>query len=133
MAARYYTLEEANGRLPWLRQNLQEQLSLQQQLLEAREAHRQLRRHSRRNGSATDEEALAEKQGQSERALRRFERLAQQVEQEGIVVRDLARGLVDFPALREGREVCLCWTLDEPEIAFWHEVDAGYAGRQPLV
>ena len=51
----------------------------------------------------------------------------------GIVVRDIERGLIDFPAIHEGREVYLCWELDEPpRIAFWHDLEAGYGGRQPL-
>ena len=49
-----------------------------------------------------------------------------------IVLRDLDRGRVDFPALRDDREIYLCWVDGEPEIAFWHDLDAGYAGRQPL-
>jgi hypothetical protein len=49
-----------------------------------------------------------------------------------IVLRDLDRGLVDFPAVREGTEVYLCWQEGEEEIGFWHEPDAGFAGRRPL-
>jgi hypothetical protein len=49
-----------------------------------------------------------------------------------IVLRDLDRGLVDFPALRDGSEIYLCWQEGEEEIAFWHEPDAGFAGRRPL-
>lgn len=49
-----------------------------------------------------------------------------------IVLRDLDRGLVDFPSIRERHEVYLCWIDGEPDIAFWHELDAGYAGRQEL-
>jgi hypothetical protein len=49
-----------------------------------------------------------------------------------IVLRDLDRGLVDFPALREGAEVYLCWQEGEEEIGFWHEPDTGFAGRRPL-
>jgi Uncharacterized conserved protein (DUF2203) len=49
-----------------------------------------------------------------------------------IVVRDLERGLVDFPALRDGHEVYLCWLLDEPAVGHWHGVEAGFAGRRPL-
>ena len=52
---------------------------------------------------------------------------------EGIVLRDLDAGLVDFPArLDDGREYLLCWVLGEPEVAFWHWPDAGFAGRRPL-
>ena len=49
-----------------------------------------------------------------------------------IVLRDLDRGLIDFPSIRDGREVYLCWIDGEPDIGFWHELDAGYAGRQEL-
>ena len=49
-----------------------------------------------------------------------------------IVLRYLDRGLIDFPSLRDGREVYLCWEEGEPEIAFWHDPDTGFAGRRPL-
>ena len=49
-----------------------------------------------------------------------------------IQVKDLDRGLVDFPALLSGNEVFLCWELGEDDIGFWHELDAGYAGRERL-
>jgi hypothetical protein len=48
------------------------------------------------------------------------------------VVRDIDRGLIDFPAIRDGQEVYLCWELGEDRVAWWHELDAGYGGRQPL-
>jgi hypothetical protein len=57
-----------------------------------------------------------------------FERL----ERLDIVVRDLERGLVDFPAVIDGREVYLCWLLDEPQVTHWHAVESGFAGRRPL-
>ena len=50
-----------------------------------------------------------------------------------IVVRDLVRGLVDFPAVRDGEEVYLCWLVDEPQIEHWHALDAGFAGRRRLM
>ena len=49
-----------------------------------------------------------------------------------MILRDLDRGLVDFPAILEGREVYLCWERGEDEIAWWHDLEAGYGGRQPL-
>jgi hypothetical protein len=49
-----------------------------------------------------------------------------------IVLRDLDRGLIDFPSIRDGREVYLCWEEGEERIEFWHDVEAGFAGRQPL-
>src|SRR4051794_26799791 len=56
----------------------------------------------------------------------------EQLERLDIVVRDLERGLVDFPAVIDGREVYLCWLLDEPSVTHWHGVESGFAGRQPL-
>jgi hypothetical protein len=50
----------------------------------------------------------------------------------GVELKDFERGLVDFPGERDGRPVYLCWELGEPEVRFWHELDAGYLGRQPL-
>ncbi len=49
-----------------------------------------------------------------------------------IIIKDLQRGLVDFPALIGGKEVFLCWEKDEDDIEFWHDIDSGYAGREPL-
>jgi hypothetical protein len=57
----------------------------------------------------------------------------EQLERLDIVVRDLERGLVDFPAVIDGREVYLCWLLDEPQVTHWHGVESGFAGRKPLV
>ena len=56
----------------------------------------------------------------------------EQLEELEIIVRDLDAGLVDFPALRDGEEVYLCWLVDEPEIAHWHLPGAGFPGRRPL-
>lgn len=50
----------------------------------------------------------------------------------GIELKDPRLGLIDFPSDMNGRQVLLCWRLGEPEVAYWHEVDTGYAGRQPL-
>jgi hypothetical protein len=49
-----------------------------------------------------------------------------------VVLRDVDRGLIDFPSIRDGQEVYLCWLLDEDEIGFWHEPEAGFSGRRPL-
>jgi hypothetical protein len=57
---------------------------------------------------------------------------AEQLEAMDIVLRDADRGLVDFPSIRDGEEVYLCWEAGEPRVAYWHEPDAGFAGRRPL-
>ena len=50
----------------------------------------------------------------------------------GAVVKDLQRGLVDFPHISEGKEIFLCWQVGENEVKFWHDLESGYSGRQPL-
>ena len=57
---------------------------------------------------------------------------AEQLEAMDIVLRDADRGLVDFPSIRDGEQIYLCWQAGEPRVAWWHEPDAGFAGRQPL-
>lgn len=61
-----------------------------------------------------------------------FQSVIAQVEEFGCQMKDLSRGLVDFYGLRNGEVVCLCWKLGEDRIRFWHTLEAGYAGRQPL-
>ena len=62
----------------------------------------------------------------------RLDALIHQILDTGAQVKDINTGLLDFSALRNGREVFLCWKYGETDIAFWHEVDAGFAGRQPI-
>ena len=57
---------------------------------------------------------------------------AAQLQAMEVVLRDLDRGLVDFPAIRDEREVYLCWVEGEEEIGYWHDLEAGFAGREPL-
>lgn len=71
---------------------------------------------------------------QRERATveRQIARVARAISELGIVIKDLDSGLIDFPALRDGRAIYLCWRLGEPRIAWWHEITAGFSGRMPL-
>lgn len=91
-----------------------------------------------RDGFDTDFALLAESTGgawpDAERARAAIEVALgfEQLERLDIVVRDLERGLVDFPALIDGREVYLCWLLDEPQVTHWHGIESGFAGRRPL-
>jgi hypothetical protein len=65
-------------------------------------------------------------------AVLALNRAWEELEALDVVVRDPHQGLVDFPALRDGREVYLCWLVDEPEIGHWHDLEAGFAGRERL-
>ena len=82
-------------------------------------------RAGRSNGSA--HAAAAAFQSSAE-----IRRLLEEVEELGVILRDLAGGLCDFPALRAGEPVFLCWRMGEPEVAWWHPRDQGFAGRLPL-
>ena len=66
------------------------------------------------------------------RPLVELSRAVGELEAVDIVLRDVDRGLIDFPSIRDGEEVYLCWLVDEDEIGFWHAPDAGFAGRRPL-
>jgi hypothetical protein len=67
------------------------------------------------------------------KALYDIGKLTTEIAEEGIQIKDYRRGLIDFPSLRDGRTILLCWQLGEPdEIRWWHEVDGGFAGRRPL-
>jgi hypothetical protein len=75
---------------------------------------------------------MQQAQGNVDRLARLMEEGFQDILAEGIIVRDVATGLVDFPSQREGREVFLCWIRSEERIDFWHETNRGFAHRQPL-
>jgi hypothetical protein len=64
--------------------------------------------------------------------MRRVKRSVERIQGTGVLVKDLNRGLLDFPAERDGRIVFLCWQYGEPTVAYWHDIDAGFVGRRPL-
>ena len=66
------------------------------------------------------------------RALAGMQSVLMEFQRREIFIKDLSRGLVDFPALIGGREVFLCWEHDDEDIEFWHDLDSGYAGRERL-
>jgi hypothetical protein len=66
------------------------------------------------------------------RAGTHLEKAVLAIQRRGVVIKDVAGGLLDFPSERDGRPVFLCWKPGEPAVGFWHDVEEGYAGRQPL-
>ena len=75
---------------------------------------------------------LAQATAEVDAVARRLARLVDEITTHGAQVKDLDSGLIDFPALRGGETVLLCWQLGEDEIAWWHRVEDGFAGRRPL-
>ena len=58
--------------------------------------------------------------------------LLQQIRELGVLLKDVDKGLCDFPYMKDGRVVYLCWQLGEETIAYWHDIETGFAGREPL-
>src|SRR5437588_1864521 len=102
-----------------------------QQLAALQEKRAEVQKKMRSNGhhNPTEDTIVTELVQDLEEKLRQG--IAQLAEW-NIQLKDLMSGLVDFPALREGRTVFLCWQLGEPGVAYWHEITTGFAGRQPL-
>jgi hypothetical protein len=122
---RHYTLDQATAAMPWVRERL-ERLRAAHDLLGDKEAREALSEASPGNGGGEPGHLVSEGFLALRSAL---------IELQGmeIVLRDLERGLVDFPSIRDGREVYLCWVeQEEDEIAYWHDLEAGFTGRQPL-
>jgi hypothetical protein len=122
--SRHYSLEEASALLPWVSEQLERLRSARNRLgdVDARAA---LAATGQGNGGGRAGKTV------SEGFLELRERMLELRERE-IVLRDLDRGLVDFPSLRGDQEIYLCWEDGEAEIGFWHEPEAGFAGRRPL-
>ncbi len=121
---RHFTRAEANALLPQLRAMLDQLRESKDELTDA-EAHEALGEAAPSNGGGDEGRQVGV-------AFLEVRRLLETIEQSGIVLRDIDRGLVDFPALLEDREVYLCWELGEDEVGYWHDLDAGYGGREPL-
>jgi hypothetical protein len=122
--ARHFTVEEANEALDWIRPRLAELRAARDRLGE-REAHEALTEAAPGNGGGEHARTIGEGFLEVRKLLGRFN-------DSGLVLRDLDRGLVDFPALRDGEEIYLCWQEGEDEVAHWHDADSGFSGRQPL-
>ena len=122
--ARHYTLEEANAALGWV-QEVITSLRTAREGLSDEEAREALAEAGPQNGGGDPGRVV------SEAFLQLRDSLARLQDAE-VVLRDLDRGLVDFPAIRDDREVYLCWVESEDEIGYWHDLEAGFAGREPL-
>ncbi|MGH2979554.1 MAG: DUF2203 domain-containing protein [Solirubrobacterales bacterium] len=121
---RHYTVEQANAALPWVGERL-ERIRESLATLEQPEQARAFERLETALGGGYPGRAAAA-------AVLALMGAATQLEALDIVLRDPRRGLVDFPSIRDGVEVYLCWQLDEQRVEWWHEPEAGFAGRQPL-
>jgi hypothetical protein len=128
----YFTPEEASELLPEVRRLAERMVRGRRALARALERQEQLRAVIQSNGGGISAQAPADVQAHIERAAAAIARAIDGIQELGAIVKDIDRGLVDFPALRDGEEVLLCWQLGEDEIRYWHGVDEGFAGRKEL-
>jgi hypothetical protein len=121
---RHFTIQQANALLPTVKPVLRKLRDAKDFLTDA-EAHEALSEAAPTNGGGPPGRQVGE-------AFLEVRRLLVTLQEAGVVVRDIDRGLVDFPAIREGREVYLCWELGEDAISYWHDVESGYRDRRPV-
>jgi|GEM_PF-150413 len=122
---RHFSVEEANRALtriqPWIREILQ----IRDRIIARHPEVWPAIERSAGNGGSTEASRM-------EPEFSRLDHLVHQVLATGALIKDINRGLVDFPALREGREVFLCWCIGEDDVQFWHERQEGFGGRQRI-
>jgi hypothetical protein len=127
--ARYFGIDEANAVVADARPVLEELRADRERVAELQAG---LQRDRENNGSAEHAEQLAEREQQLRDIVRRMQADVAQIDEWGITLREIGTGLIDFPALANGRPIWLCWRLGETDIEWWHEANVGFDQRQPL-
>ena len=129
---RHFTPDEANAELERVRPLVEQLVARRREHVAALERQEELESKIRGNGGGMPPAELAAADAQVGELARGLASLAEEITALGVQVKDLDEGIVDFPALRHGETVLLCWRLGEDEIAYWHRVEDGFAGRRPL-
>lgn len=130
---RLFTVEQANAALPLVRAIAQDLAQLSREVIERRERLAHLRGGREMKSYGPYSEELAQIEEELEKDSQRLQEYVEELRQLGVEPKNGPEGLVDFPAMMDGRLVWLYWKLGEPEVLYWHELEAGFAGRQPLV
>lgn len=130
--ARLFTVEEANAMLPLVRSITGDLVRLSRELIERRQrlAFLTAGRDIKSGDPYGDE--LTQVSEQLERDAEKLQEYASELSDLGVELKSAPDGLVDFPSQMDERIVYLCWKHNEPEVLFWHELDTGFGGRQPL-
>ena len=127
--ARFYRLDEANARLLEL-EPLLEKLRADRDAVAELQA--KIRDARATNGSAEHAVEVRQMESEVRQFVARMKAAVEQVDEWGVALRDIGTGLIDFPALANGRPIWLCWRLGEDDINWWHEADRGFDERQRL-
>lgn len=129
---RHFTPEEANAALAEVRPLVEGLVAQRREHVQALARQEELERKIKGNGGGMPPAELAAAAADVDAIERRIARLVDEISERGAQVKDLDEGLIDFPALRRGETVFLCWRLGEDEIRYWHRVEDGFAGRRLL-
>ena len=129
---RHFTPEEANAALVEVRPLVEQMVEQRGLHVAALERQEELEGHIRGNGGGIPPAELATLEHEVNEAATELAAAMGDVQAVGVLIKDLDSGLVDFPAKRDGEDILLCWQLGEDEVAFWHGLEDGFAGRQPL-
>jgi hypothetical protein len=132
MARRHFTPEEANDLLSEVRPIAEELVARRRAFVVTTARRARLASRISGNGGDFDPQEPRALEEQLEQEGEAVARCVERLDRLGVLVKDLDRGLVDFPALRAGEEVLLCWQVGEDEVAYWHGLEEGFAGRKPL-
>jgi hypothetical protein len=127
---RYFTLEEARSTLPLVRALLLEARAQKRRIDDLRIQLADAAAKTLGNGHLPSR--VGSQRQELDELAQALEETVQRVEATGCLVKDVETGLADWPCIRDGREVYLCWKLGEPDILHWHEIQDGAAGRQLL-
>ncbi len=122
---RYFTVEEANTALTVIRPLMNEIQDIRDEVLRTQPDVWPVIQKAAGNGGSRAASLLAHN-------FERLDKLIHQIMDTGAIVKDINTGLLDFPSMRDNREVYLCWRHGEERIEYWHEIDSGFAGREPL-
>jgi hypothetical protein len=131
---RFFTQEEANAALALVRPLAERLVRRRRELVRVGSELGAVRSKVAGNGGSLDPEHVSRLQSAAERVSSELASLVEELDTLGVQVKDLDRGLVDFPAVHpeSGETVLLCWELGEEAVAYWHGLEDGYAGRKPL-
>jgi hypothetical protein len=132
VAHRTFTLAEANEALDDLRPVAERMVDLRRHHRAALAKRQELAERIGSNGGGLTASDVAEADAEAEQLANALEACVDRLQAEGVQVKDVDTGLLDFPAVRDGEEVLLCWRVGEGAIEYWHGLDEGFAGRKPV-
>ena len=128
----YFTPNEANDLLAEIRPLAEELVAHRRAYLQLQQERAELAQRIAGNGGGIDSQRLSDLEAAEERERIGIARTVNAIHGHGAIVKDPDTGLVDFPAVREGEEILLCWQLGEDQVAHWHGLEEGFEGRRPL-